>query len=116
MDKILTYKARFFKKVNKTDSCWLWVGAVNSRGYGCLTINKKRFLAHRISYIWHKGEIAEGLLVCHSCDVRRCVNPDHLWLGTYTENNEDMWKKGRNVRSSGNKNGYNQHRKNPNKQ
>jgi len=89
---------RFFEKVEKTDGCWLWTGALNVGGYGSFGFGDKRLGAHRFSYEIHKGEIPEGLFVCHSCDVRRCVNPDHLWLGNNAENMKDMYDKGRRPR------------------
>ncbi len=58
-------------------------------------MKKKNDLAHRASYRIHKGEIPEGMLVCHTCDNKRCTNPEHLFLGTYKDNTQDMHKKKR---------------------
>ena len=96
---------KFYKKVHKTDSCWLWTGNINIRGYGVFWFRgKKSNLAHRASYIIHKGEIPDGLCVCHTCDIRHCVNPDHLWLGTRKDNNQDCVRKGRLNSREGTKN------------
>jgi len=86
---------RFMTKVNKTDTCWLWVGNIHKRGYGQFKLKGKKVGAHRVSYELFKGPIPKGLCVCHTCDVRHCVNPDHLWLGTQKENIRDMYSKGR---------------------
>jgi hypothetical protein len=72
--------------------CWLWLRARNSKGYGTY---RKSTYAHRLSWLMHRGEIPDGLLVCHKCDVRCCVNPDHLFLGTAKDNTQDMIAKGR---------------------
>lgn len=95
MSKKASMEERFFQKVNKTNSCWLWTGALNSRGYGSMGVAGKAISAHRLSYTWFKGEIPEGMIVCHSCDVPSCVNPDHLWVGSYADNMNDMVNKNR---------------------
>jgi len=95
MSKHMSLEDRFFQKVLKTDSCWLWTGGIATQGYGVFRVDGKSVSAHRHSYKIHKGEIPDGMHVCHSCDVRNCVNPDHLWVGTATDNMQDMIKKGR---------------------
>lgn len=74
--------------------CWIWMGR-EWRGYGLLSVKSKNTRAHRISYEVHIGPIPDGMIVCHSCDVRSCINPDHLWIGTVKDNNNDALQKGR---------------------
>lgn len=112
MTKNMSYEERFFQKVNKTESCWLWTGALNSRGYGSFRFNGKSESAHRYSFRYFNGEIQPGMIICHKCDVPACVNPQHLWEGTHLDNNQDCIAKGRFVQSSGNKQGHNQYKNN----
>lgn len=85
---------RFLKKVNKTDGCWLWTGCVAGR-YGLIRDNHKGLRAHRVSHQLFKGPTPSDLEVMHTCDNPVCVNPEHLVLGTHTDNMRDMFKKNR---------------------
>ncbi len=87
---------RFLSYVEKTNSCWVWKGAMHRKGYGKLCFRgNKTAVASRVSYELFKGAIEEEMLVCHTCDTPACVNPDHLWLGSHKENMIDMVQKGR---------------------
>lgn len=92
---------RFWARVNKTETCWLWTGTILSHGYGQISLGhpstpgSKRWRAHRFSWELHRGTIPDGLVVCHTCDNPICVRPDHLFLGTQADNVHDSSRKGR---------------------
>lgn len=96
---------RFWSKVDKSGSCWEWVGARNNKGYGQIRINKRLLLAHRVGYELENSKIPDGMCVLHRCDNPSCVNPSHLFLGTVADNNRDMHDKGRAVDNRGERSG-----------
>lgn len=81
-------EARFMKKVSKTPTCWLWVAGQSAHGYGQFRFRHKQMEAHRFSY-WMRNEYPNGV-VRHTCNVKACVNPDHLELGTQQDNMDDL--------------------------
>lgn len=85
---------RFWSKVEKTDTCWLWKASTRA-GYGSFKLNGKVIFAHRFSYELANNGIDKDLMVCHKCDNPLCVNPDHLFLGTNSDNMKDCYSKGR---------------------
>lgn len=87
----------FWRHVRKSDGCWEWQGNRNNRNYGMSWYHPlgKKIPAHRVSWLLAHGEIPEGMCVLHKCDNRPCVRPDHLFLGTHSDNTRDMNAKGR---------------------
>lgn len=81
--------------IPNNNNCMEWIGSLNSKGYGQISINNKPMGAHRFSYLLHFGEIPSHLEICHHCDNRKCVAPNHLFLGTRKDNMQDALKKGR---------------------
>lgn len=96
---------RFWAKVIKHDGdkCWEWTGATNEKGYGIIGKGRRgegNMKASRVSYLLHHGELPSDRAVCHTCDNPPCTNPNHLYLGTLLENNDDKKAKGRQARGA----------------
>ncbi len=99
METLERFEAKF-ERVTES-GCWIWKGAIfPERGYGAFAYPGEQ-LAHRVSWRLYRGEIPEGKFVLHRCDVPACVNPEHLFLGTQTENMADKVRKARQSRGAG---------------
>ncbi|MDE2101768.1 MAG: HNH endonuclease [Patescibacteria group bacterium] len=85
----------FMAKVVESDRCWSWTSKKDKDGYGNFYVDGKTIRAHRLAWMIYRGKIDDGKWVLHRCDNPQCTRPDHLWLGTPSENRVDMFKKGR---------------------
>ena len=86
-----TLQERLSNYEENENGCWNWLGNVSSKtGYGLIGHGGKTYLTHRLSYTFGVGEIPDGLMVLHKCDNRRCINPQHLYVGTHSKNMQDM--------------------------
>jgi hypothetical protein len=96
LSRSVPLEVRFWSRVNKTATCWLWTGSIrNQFGYGRIRANNVTWPTHRLSWVLANGPIPDGLWVLHRCDNPRCVRPDHLFLGTPKDNSQDRDAKGR---------------------
>src|ERR1041384_2334195 len=93
----ISLEERFMSWVDKTSTCWLWTG--QGPRYGNLRINGKTIKAHRCSYELFVGNIPDKMYVLHRCDIPKCVNPKHLFLGDQKDNMDDMRMKGRDPKN-----------------
>jgi hypothetical protein len=85
----LAERLAYYSKPEPLTRCHIWHGAADRDGYGCLRYQGRYQHAHRLAWSLKNGPIPKGMVICHRCNVRRCVNPDHLVLGTLADNNAD---------------------------
>lgn len=100
MEELKTYILKRVDDYSDSQRCWNWTASIGNSGYGVASgrfVNQKKISAHRLSFIAFRQPVKKGLDVCHTCDNRRCVNPNHLWIGTHKENVKDSIEKGKFV-------------------
>jgi len=81
--------------IDKTTNCWNWNRAIDSSGYGAVKYCGKKHNVHRLVWMLLHDNLEKGICVCHKCDNRKCINPDHLFIGTQSDNMKDCVNKGR---------------------
>ena len=89
------------KVVKQPSGCWEFKGAKDINGYGRIWTGEQTHLVHRVSWEINIGPIPVGKLICHRCDNPSCINPEHLFIGDYTDNTQDMMQKGRRLSTRG---------------
>lgn len=98
--KIKDLRAYFEERIIRMPiaGCWLWTGSIEGNGYAVVqSTHSPHRLIHRLSWHWFVGPIPNDMYVLHKCDVKCCVNPNHLFLGSLTDNNRDRMRKGRSA-------------------
>lgn len=93
-----TLESKFNRSFRVTPSCWIWLGNIDSKGYARILLNGAQYRASRFSYNLYIGTVPSRLLVRHRCDNPKCVNPEHLLLGTPQDNSNDMVSRDRQSR------------------
>jgi len=93
--RLTTFESLKSKTTKTENGCWEYNGYRDRDGYGLASFKNQNWQAHRLSYFFTHGTIPKMMCVCHTCDNRSCINPDHLWLGTHQDNMTDMKNKGR---------------------
>lgn len=93
-------------KLDFETNCWEWTRSLKNFGYGNAWWERKHWIAHRLSWVFYNGEISKDTNVLHKCDNAKCINPEHLFLGSYLDNNIDRKNKGRNANTNGDKNPF----------
>lgn len=98
----LEYKIKLYnERVVKKEGCWDWLGIIDTnQGYAKVQFKRENISAHRLSWIIHYGDIPKDKQINHHCDNRKCTNPEHLYLGTQKQNEEDKLKRNRQAKGS----------------
>jgi hypothetical protein len=109
-DSTVPVEQRLWGRISEAGECWLYTGYLTPYGYGQLSYQNRQWLAHRLAWFLTHGAIPEDKLVCHTCDTRACVRPEHLYVGSYADNNRDTRTRGRHgsghTSLSGERNGH----------